>query len=357
MSEQPYRSQPSTAFWSRSVSRDYDADVVGALVGPLLRDGDVVVSAGSCFASNVVPWLEAANITYLRTERPHPSFESLGENLGYRNFSAAYGNIYTVRQMLQLLKRALELFTPVEDRWYVDGNVVDPFRPGLRFPASSDAEFDILTRQHLDATREAFRDATVLVLTLGLTEAWMSSLDGAVYPGAPGTISGVFDPERHVFHNFTAAEVRDDLRELINLVRVDNPTARIILTVSPVPLVATATHEHVLTASIYSKSVLRVAAGEIAASLDSVTYFPAYEIITGPQAPFDFMEPDRRNASQAGIYAAMHSLLVNSDISNLTLPEGRVAVAAVVDRPLAQVGALLSQSVVDAECDEVLEES
>jgi len=355
VSEQPYRSQPDTAFWSRSISRNYDPDVVGSLAGPLLRDGDVVVSAGSCFASNVVPWLEAANITYLRTERPHPMFESLGENLGYRSFSAAYGNIYTVRQMLQLLKRAHGLFTPQEDRWYVDGGVVDPFRPGLRYPASSDGEFDVLTAEHLSATRSAFRDASVLVLTLGLTEAWLSAVDGAVYPGAPGTISGTFDPTRHVFHNFTADEVRRDLHELIELVRVDNPTVRVILTVSPVPLVATATAEHVLTASTYSKSVLRVAAGEIASSVADVTYFPAYEIITGPQAPYDFMEADRRNVSAAGIRAAMHSLLVNSDISHLEIPGevGPVAASPAVEQP----GARLSRSVVDAECDEVLAES
>lgn len=357
MSEQPYRSQPSTAFWSRSVSRDYDPDTVGSTVGPLLKDDDVVVSAGSCFASNIVPWLEAANITYLRTEIPHPVFESLGENLGYRNFSAAYGNIYTARQMLQLLKRALGSFKPQEDRWYVDGNVVDPFRPGLRYPAGSDLEFDLLTTQHLDATRAAFRGATVLVLTLGLTEAWMSILDGAVYPGAPGTISGTFDPERYIFHNFTAEEVREDLREFIELVRIENPTVRVILTVSPVPLVATATSEHVLNASIYSKSVLRVAAGEIAGSTNDVTYFPAYEIITGPQAPFDFMEDDRRNVAPAGIHAAMHSLLVNSDIADLSLPEGMPPQVAPVAVSATQVGALFSRSVVNAECDEVLAES
>lgn len=355
MSEHPYRSQPPTAFWSRSISRDYDADVVGSLVGTLLREGDVVVSAGSCFASNVVPWLEAANITYLRTERPHPIFESMGENLGYRSFSAAYGNIYTVRQMLQLLKRAQGLFRPDEDRWHVDGAVIDPFRPGLRYPASSDAEFDVLTAQHLAATRTAFREASVLVLTLGLTEAWISSVDGAVYPGAPGTIAGTFDPTRHVFHNFTADEVRRDLHELIELVRVDNPAARVILTVSPVPLVATATAEHVLTASTYSKSVLRVAAGEIASSVADVTYFPAYEIITGPQAPYEFMEADRRNVSASGIRAAMHSLLANSDISHPGFPGEAEPVAAspVVD----QAGARLSRSIVDAECDEVLAES
>jgi hypothetical protein len=39
---------------------------------------------------------------------------------------------------------------------------------------------------------------------------------------------------------------------------------RIVLTVSPVPLVATVTGSHVVPATIYSKSVLRIAAQEIA---------------------------------------------------------------------------------------------
>src|SRR5689334_16646909 len=40
-----------------------------------------------------------------------------------------------------------------------------------------------------------------------------------------------------------------------------NAKVKLILTVSPVPLVATATHEHVLLASTFSKSVLRTACG------------------------------------------------------------------------------------------------
>lgn len=232
-------------------------------------------------------------------------------------------------------------------------NVIDPFRPGLRHPASSDAEFDLLTAQHLKATRTAFYSATVLVLTLGLTEAWMSARGGSVYPGAPGTISGAFDPERHIFHNFTAEEVR----EFIELVRIVNPTVRVTLTVSPVPLVATATEEHVLNASTYSKSVLRVAAGEISRSVDGVTYFPAYEIITGPQAPFDYMEDDRRNVSPAGIRAAVHSFLANSDIADLSLLEGMSPQVAPVRTSPPPPGALLSRSVVEAECDELLAES
>ena len=137
---------------------------------PLLSHHDRVMSAGSCFASNLIPWLERSGIDYVRTEVPPPAFDWLPENLGYRNFSAAYGNIYTARHLRQLLERCLTLFAPAEDRWYQDPFVIDPFRPGLRYPARSDEEFDLLTRQHLDAVVEAIRGSTVLVFTLGLTE-------------------------------------------------------------------------------------------------------------------------------------------------------------------------------------------
>ena len=165
----------------------------------MLRHDDLVVSAGSCFAATLVPYLESAGYHYLRTERPVRGFAHMPENLGYRTFSAAYGNTYTARQLRQLLERALGRFQPQEDRWHEEGGVIDPYRPGLRYPASTDAEFDVLTAQHLDATLRAFQTASVIIWTLGLTEAWESTLDGAIFPACPGTVAGRFDPDQHRF--------------------------------------------------------------------------------------------------------------------------------------------------------------
>jgi hypothetical protein len=310
----PYRSQPSRAFWSRSVSPDFVAADMTAGGEPLLRRGDRVVSAGSCFASNMIPWLEGSGLDYVRTEEPHPAFAHLPENLGYRSFSAAYGNIYTARHLRQLMERATGDFQPAQDRWHEDGGVIDPFRPGLRYPAQSDEEFDILSRQHLRAVLDAFTAATVFVFTLGLTEAWESTLDGAVYPACPGTVAGEFDPGRDRFHNFSADEVRADLVGFIQRLRETNPGVRVILTVSPVPLIATATDQHVVVASSYSKAVLRVAAAEAAASMPQVCYFPALEIVTGPQAPHDFLAQDRRSVTEAGVTAVMETLIAASDL-------------------------------------------
>jgi hypothetical protein len=361
VTDHPYRSQPDRSFWSRAVARGFDATSTVLTDGPVLRYDDLIVSAGSCFASNLVPYLEDAGFTYLRTEQPHPLFAEVPENLGYRNFSAAYGNIYTARQLRQLLERAQGRFVPAEDRWHVDGHVIDPFRPGLRYPARSDAEFDALTRQHLDATLEAFERATAFVFTLGLTEAWESSLDGAVYPACPGTIAGTFDPERHRFHNFGVDEVRDDLIEFITAIRSINPTVRFVLTVSPVPLVATATAAHVLVATAYSKSVLRVAADQVAAAMPGITYFPAYEIVSGPQAPDDFYDTDRREVTPKAVGVVMNALLAVSERRD-DMPalerNGSTPIVRIVERDSERLASstsvLTGQLIAAAECDEMM---
>ena len=340
----PYLGLPDTAYWRRSII-DGEVRGLGDSAGLFSAD-DRVMSAGSCFASNMVPWLESAGIAYVRTERPHPALSHLPEHLGYREFSAAYGNMYTVRQFVQLLDRASGAFAPVEDRWHIDGRVIDPFRPGLAYPATSDGEFDALTRQHLDCVEAAVREATVLVFTLGLTEAWHSRVDGAVFSVAPGVVAGHFDEARHEFVNFDVSDVATDLAALRERVDRLNPGLRIVLTVSPVPLVATASGEHVLEASTYSKAVLRAAAGQAVRDLSEVEYFPAFEIVTGPQARGRAFEDDGRTVSAAGIEAVMRVMLGRVAAELGSSPEAQ--------RSGAPESVRLSTLIADAECEEAL---
>lgn len=79
----------------------------------------------------------------------------------------------------------------------------------------------------------------LFIFTLGLTEAWVHRDTGTVYPTAPGTIAGRFDENIYEFQ-----------KNLLKL-RPDGKLPKILLTVSPVPLVATASGNHVLTATNY----------------------------------------------------------------------------------------------------------
>ena len=351
MTSHPYKSFESKAFWSQAISKHFEPTEMIEKNEKLLRQGDRVASAGSCFASNLVPYIESAGLEYIRTERFPKLFEDLGENLGYANFSARYGNVYTARQLKQLYERSLGLFKPEEDRWIDNQSFIDPFRPGLKFPASSSLEFDLITESHLKATRKAFEMADVFVFTLGLTEGWISKKDGSTYPACPGTIAGKFDETKYEFINFTVSDVVDDLSSFIESLSSNNKKVNFIITVSPVPLVATATNGHVLNATTYSKSVLRVAAEEVKNNFSNVSYFPAYEIITGPQAPELFFEPDRRNVSANGIDLVMTTLLKSSGLK--TTDDYKRTKDRSADSKSSRIESV-SKEISLAECDEVM---
>src|SRR5437867_666407 len=255
----PYQEIPRYSRWKQGVNDGFDTrELIAGLCFRGLHEGDRVFSAGSCFASNIVPYLEKSGITYVRTEKRPQALSALKDGLGYESFSARFGNIYTSRQFLQLLLRCTRQWTPKEDRWRTRAGLVDPFRPGLAYLAGSDAEFDALTQSHLSATKEAIEMATVVIFTLGLTEAWHAA-DGAVFPVCPGTLAGEFDPAKHHFINFTTAQVTEDLVECRHQISRHNSNARFVVTVSPVPLTATATGKHVVVASLESKAILRAA--------------------------------------------------------------------------------------------------
>jgi hypothetical protein len=220
----------------------------------------------------------------------------------YGIFSARYGNVYTVRQAVQLLDRAFGNFAPAEDVWEHVKGFVDAFRPQIDpEPLPTPDAVREAGAKHLAEVRRVFIESRYLVFTLGLTEAWRSRRDGAVYPIAPGVAGGNFDPKRHEFANFTASEVTADLMAFITRIGEVNPECCVILTVSPVPLIATYESRHVWVSTTFSKAALRVAADEAERRFANVIYFPSYEIITSPAAGSRYYADDLRQVTDLGV--------------------------------------------------------
>lgn len=309
MSVNPYKNLESYAFWRRSVSavNPHDVDPV-VRAGFSIGRADRVATGGSCFAQHIARHLRDNGFNYYVAERAHPiASPELAHEFNYGIFSARYGNIYTSRQLLQLLQRVSGEFQPEDDIWENDdGTFIDPFRPQIQ-PGGfhSRAEYDADRRQHFARVREMLEKLNVFIFTLGLTECWRSRADGAVYPLCPGVAGGRFDPSLHEFVNLTVQEVTADLTESIDRIRQHNREAKIILTVSPVPLVATAENRHILVSTTYSKSVLRVAAEMVSQAKPLVAYFPSYEIITGSFNRGRYFAQDLRNVTEEGVNHVM----------------------------------------------------
>ncbi|MEL7100022.1 MAG: GSCFA domain-containing protein [Pseudomonadota bacterium] len=283
----PYSAQPPSAFWKNC--RQSDDFLSGDLFRPKrqLVGGDRIATAGSCFAQNIGGYIRRSSLKLVDTEpSPEEMPEDVARRFGYGLFSARYGNVYTARQLRQLLSDCVTGAVHKAAIWKGPGGAVfDGLRPGTE-PEGYGSIDELIAhrREHLTRVRAIFAEADVFIFTLGLTEAWQHADTGLVFPTAPGVIAGAFEPARHRFANFTFSDVLEDMETALSLMREFAPDLQVILTVSPVPLTATATPDHVLSATTYSKSVLRAVAGQLAQTYDHVDYFPSYEMITA--APF-----------------------------------------------------------------------
>lgn len=306
----PYRNLPPYTRWSLAVAEPDYPNVNPVVSFPFkITPQDKVATAGSCFAQHIARRLKASGYHYFVTETGHPlAHESLAEHYNYRIFSARYANLYTTRQLVQLIERAYGERDPADSCWALEnGRFVDPLRPTIEPKGfSSVEELEADRRQHLASVRRMFEELDVFVFTLGLTEAWIDRVDGTVFPVCPGVAGGKFDPDRYAFHNFSVSEVVADLNIAIERIRQVNPNARFILTVSPVPLVATAEDRHVLVSTTYSKSVLRVACDEVTrVHSQYVGYFPSYEIIMGTYNRGRYFAQDLRSVTEEGVSHVM----------------------------------------------------
>lgn len=304
----PYTDLPPEAFWKSC--RETADFRLGALYAPKvgLSPGMRLATAGSCFAQNIAAYVRASALHLVDAE-PAPALmpPEVARRFGYGLFSARYGNVYTARQLRQLLEDAETGALHEEAFWQrPDGRWIDALRPGVEPEghASLD-EACAFRRDHLHRVRGMFEAMDVFVFTLGLTECWADRQTGRVFPVAPGVLGGRHDPARHVFVNQRLAEVHEDLAEAIALMRRWTPALKLLLTVSPVPLTATASGQHVLTATVQSKSVLRAVAGDLAATDPATDYFPSYEIITGTPFGARFYMDNLRTVTPDGVRTVM----------------------------------------------------
>jgi GSCFA family len=236
-----------------------------------LRGDDVFFCIGSCFARNIEEHLMYRRLPVLSRSVP------FGDRRARPN---SFVNKYTPASILNEL------------RWSLDG---------IPFPDSSLVEDDGMWRDlhlhasvppaPLEAVRERraqvrayferVREATVVVVTLGLVETWEDAEAGVMLNTPPSLWTARRFPGRFRLVVTDYAQNLAVLREIYDIVNRAAPSGvRIVVTVSPVPMSETFTGKDVTVANTYSKSTLRAAAEDSARGYDNVDYFPSYEAVT-----------------------------------------------------------------------------
>lgn len=304
----PYQGLSPTKYWKTGVAESTPQTIQGLYTKKFTLTPNIA-TAGSCFAQHIARNLRLNGFSVLDAEpAPEGLANERAQEYGFNMYSARYGNIYVARQLLQLILEANSEFTPENVVWEKDGRYFDALRPSVEPNGHATPEAVLRHRQdHLKSVKWLFDHVETLVFTFGLTEGWVHDSSGTVYPTAPGTIAGDIKGSGVSFKNFTFSEIKDDFLAARERLKAIRPDMKFLLTVSPVPLTATMSSEHVLAATTYSKSVLRAVAGELYQTYDDIDYFPSYEIITGALSKGAFYEKNMRSVTADGVATVMRT--------------------------------------------------
>ncbi|WP_166418602.1 GSCFA domain-containing protein [Cochlodiniinecator piscidefendens] len=221
---------------------------------PFITPDTQITAFGSCFAANISEWLARRNYRVLNKdeEAKDAYVVTCGEGMV---------NSFVIRQQFEW---AWENKIFDEDLWH--GYKAESYGYDPKIQAE---------------TKRIFDSTDVFILTFGLSEIWYDEVTSNVFWR---TIpKDAYDPERHKFRVSTVDENKENLRAIYHLIRKHRPDAKIMFTLSPIPLIATFRDNSCLTSNSVSKSVLRVAIDETVREFEDegyLHYWPSFEIIT-----------------------------------------------------------------------------
>ena len=306
----PYSNLPSDSFWKSGVSKENPYFIKNIYKKKFEIDSDMLIAtAGSCFAQHIASYLKKNGFQVLDEEKAPPEIpKNKHQQYGYSMYSARYGNIYTVKQLLQLSQEVEGKRVPINYIWEKNGKYFDALRPSIE-PEGFNTQNELIENRklHIKKVRNVFRKMNLFIFTLGLTEMWVHRESGTVYPSAPGTIAGEYKKDIYEFKNCGFQRIIKDFRNFqktLSRIRNNKP-CRILLTVSPIPLTATASGKHILVSNSYSKSILRAVAGQLSTFQKDIDYFPSYEIVNHPKLITNAYQENLRTIKQETVEIVM----------------------------------------------------
>jgi tetratricopeptide (TPR) repeat protein len=240
----------------------------------VISPGENVFTIGSCFARNIEEYLARYGLSVPTLAFQVPQDEYLGRSNGILNK-------YTPPSILNEINFALndDRSLPLDDHFiFLDATRVVDLHLNSDIPVTLDR-----ARQRRTEVRRVFgglRDASVVVITLGLIEAWYDNEKQIFVNQAPPPPILRRDDGRFTFHCLDYDECRQALDAIIGVLNGSGVPKKIVVTVSPVPLGRTFTADDAIIANAASKATLRAAAGSIARAWPNVQYFPSYEMAT-----------------------------------------------------------------------------
>jgi len=150
--------------------------------------------------------------------------------------------------------------------------------------------------EKLEKFKNSIINADVIIITLGLIEAWIDNESKKYWHSFHGNaIKKESIENRASFELLSYEKVSQAIDNIINIFHSIDKEKKIIFTVSPIPLNFTFTDKDIIVANRYSKSILRSA---IEKYIDDkkIYYFPSFEIVLDCVGwPAAYKEEDKRH--------------------------------------------------------------
>jgi GSCFA family protein len=272
-----------------------------------------VVALGSCFAEFFVKFL--AQHGYNRWQLPNEPHSHSEENLLVA-MPSIFENIFVVVQQF---------------RW-----AFNEFTPGAKLWFDKDKRHFDATEERREKVRRALEDGEVFVITLGLSEIWFDQI--ANEPMWRTIPLQFYEPERHLCRPASVSETVAAFSQLDELIDRYMTGKQFILTLSPIPLIATFRDQSAITANQASKATLRAALDEflregVVAKKSRYHYFPSYEIVLNMfDSPFS---PDNRHVDPKvsnAVLSIFSNLYTDLPPDGSSAPETESKIARAQDR-------------------------
>jgi len=283
---------------------------------------DRIFALGSCFARHVEGALSSLGF---RVDSLTSDFDEF-EVKGPKNTPIGFMNKYNTESIYNELCWALQADAdfPAEALVRLEHDLwSDPHTS----PAFGHGDLDVTLRRHQLMTDVVRRvaDCRVVVITLGLVETFMDTVTG-LYTNSTPPLN--VERERFRFCVLSYERLLDGLERIHRILgERGHPGLHVVVTVSPVPLDATFTGEDVVVANMFSKSVLRAAAGQWAANHENVHYFPSYEIVMNSRRE-DAWERDGRHVRFELVHHVMTLFAdahLNADVPPIAVEAGSLS--------------------------------
>jgi tetratricopeptide (TPR) repeat protein len=129
-------------------------------------------------------------------------------------------------------------------------------------------------------TLAVLKNADVFILTLGVAPAFFDRATSEFVLPRPTALNSRVLAEKYVFRTTSVKENVENVLYLLDFVRQISPGIKVIVTVSPVPLIASFEHESAVQADCLSKSTMRLVAHEVVnnSGISNILYWPSFEV-------------------------------------------------------------------------------